>query len=157
MSVDIKLTNWKVMLFFCPCFRKALRAAEMPQSSGILVSGGSRKWDPHPQVCLPSVLSSVSNSHYLLKPSVFTWRWYFHTYSCGIYKYGLKFTVTTPSYFIFVCGHWLVQSGRGHQCAVLWERPMRTSVCFIKMPAERDAAPDSLTQDRAWVNKYTRH
>lgn len=49
--------------------------------------------------------------------------------------------------YSFVYGHWLMLSGRGHQCAVFWERPMGMNVCCIKKPAERDAALDWLTQD----------
>lgn len=54
--------------------------------------------------------------------------------------------------YSFGNGHWLMLSGRGHQCAVFWGGPIGMSVCCIKKPAERDAAPDWLTQDPVWVN-----
>lgn len=52
------------------CLRKALRAAKMPQSSGILVPSNSGKWSTHPQVCVSSVLSTVNTSMYVICPFV---------------------------------------------------------------------------------------
>lgn len=142
------------------CFRKALWAAKMSHSSGILVSGSSGKWSPCPKMCLSSVLSTVNTAFFLII-RIFGVSMTSNCLHVKIKRedFGIKIisysSLFNPDVHIvwciltssFIYGHWLMLSGRGHQCAAFRDVPMGMNVCCIKKPAERDVALDSLTQD----------